>query len=141
MKLVLRGYNPIMAELALLTVNYKSVEAAHIYISGTEPNSNKQFHEFLPTILGPPLCAICRLVREQHLEAEIDDPEIQAPSLSDIDDAEASPQRRYISLGRTNKLFRKNIIKLPQCSICLDDLIEDSTYNLNCGHAYCTGCI
>ena len=111
MKLTLRGYNPIMAELALLSVNYESVEAAHIYISGTEPNSNMQLHEFLPAIHGPQLCAICRLVREQHLEAEIDDPEIQAPSLSDIDDAEASPQRRYISLGRTNKLFRKNIIK------------------------------
>lgn len=113
MKLVLRGFNPIMAELALLSVNYESVEAAHIYISGTEPNSIKKFHEFLPTIHGPTLCVICNLVREQHLEAEIVDPEIQAPSLSDIDDAEASPQRRYISLGKINKLFRKNIIKQP----------------------------
>ena len=81
MKLVLRGYNPIKAEFALLSVNYESVEAAHNFLTGTEPNSNKQFHDFLPVIHGPPLCAICRMLRMQHFEAEKDGPEIQAPFL------------------------------------------------------------
>jgi hypothetical protein len=37
----MRGYNPITAEFALLSVNYESVEAAHIFLSGTEPKSKK----------------------------------------------------------------------------------------------------
>ena len=84
LKLMMRGYDQIKAEFALLSVNYESVEAAHIYISGTDPDSNKQYHAFLPVIHGPQLCAICRLDREQHLDAENEeDPRIQAPSLSD----------------------------------------------------------
>ena len=70
-----------MAEFALLSVNYESVDAAYIFLTGTEPNSNKQYHAFLPVIHGPPLCAICRLLQEQHLEADKDDPQIHAPSL------------------------------------------------------------
>ena len=79
----MRGHNQITAEFALLSVNYESVEAAHIYISGTEPNSNKKFHNFLPVNYGPPLCAICRLDREQHLDGDNEGPQIQEPSLSD----------------------------------------------------------
>jgi hypothetical protein len=90
----MRGYDPITAELALLSVQYESVEAAHIFLSGTEPNSNKQYHPFLSVIQGPSLCAICKLDRKQHLEAEEDKPGRQAPSLSDLDEEEASPQRR-----------------------------------------------
>ena len=41
LKLVLRGYNQIIAEFALLSVNYESVEEANIFLSGTEPISNK----------------------------------------------------------------------------------------------------
>jgi hypothetical protein len=41
LKLVLRGYNPITAEFALLSVNYEGVEEAHIFLSGTVPISNK----------------------------------------------------------------------------------------------------
>jgi hypothetical protein len=41
LKLAMRGYNHITAEFALLSVNYESVEAAHIFISGTDPESNK----------------------------------------------------------------------------------------------------
>ena len=83
LKLRMRGHNQITAEFALLSVNYESVEAAHFYISGTEPNSNKKFHRFLPVKYGPPLCAFCRLDREQHLDADNEGPHIQAPSLSD----------------------------------------------------------
>ena len=67
LKVRLRGYNPINPEFALLSVNYESVEAAHIFLSGTDPISGKQYHPFLSLIQGPPFCAICRLDREQHL--------------------------------------------------------------------------
>jgi hypothetical protein len=79
-KLVTRGYNPITAEFALLSVNYKSVEMAHIFLSGTDPYSKKLIHPFLSVIHGPPLCAICRLDRVQHSKAYNDGPRIQAPS-------------------------------------------------------------
>jgi hypothetical protein len=64
LKLRMRGHNQITAEFALLSVYYESVEAAHIYISESDPDSNKKFHSFLPVNYGPPLCAICRLDRE-----------------------------------------------------------------------------
>lgn len=106
------------------------MEAAHIYISGTDPDRNKQYHAFLAVMHGPPLCAICRLDREQHLEAENDDPRIQAPSVSDQDEEEASPQRRLISMGRSDRLFRNLSIKEPECKICLDEIPQGSSYTL-----------
>jgi hypothetical protein len=77
LKLRMRGHNQITAEFALLSVNYESVEAAHIYISESDPDSNKKFHSFLQVNYGPPLCAICRLDREQHLDADKEGPQIQ----------------------------------------------------------------
>ena len=64
LKLRMRGHNQITAEFALLSVNYESVEAAHIYISESDSDSNKKIHSFLQVNHGPPLCAICRLDRE-----------------------------------------------------------------------------
>ena len=40
-KPVTRSYNPINAEFALLSVNNKSVEIAHMNLSGTKPYSKK----------------------------------------------------------------------------------------------------